>query len=213
MIYRCMSDHKEECEALKKSKSPAAKAASIQPDLRSLLKPKSVKIFGEAKQHELNKAVVFNCVVHDKRPLCRFDSAGFRKSFELVSDGKNAVALDCWSRKQRKFMAMTGHFIQRPEWKYCTALLGCSSSELNIGTASTGELVNTKVDAILDDMGITCSSISAGTSDSDADLVKGIQLMKKRRVPCGAHGGQKVLSNALMKLIHDTRMVNFFLHI
>lgn len=57
-----------------------------------------------------------------------------------------------------------------------------------------------KVDTIMDDMGITSSRISAGTSDSGADMVKGIQtiiqLMKKRRVPYGAHGRQKVLSNA-----------------
>ena len=86
-------------------------------------------------------------------------------------------------------MALTGHFINRPEWKYRTALLGCS--ELQKGTTSNGTLINMKVRTILDEMDIDSANVSAATTDGGGDMVSGIQIMKKRRVPCGAHGGQK----------------------
>ena len=35
---------------------------------------------------------MYNTVIHDKLPLSRFDSAGFRCSFKLVSEGKFVLA-------------------------------------------------------------------------------------------------------------------------
>ncbi len=52
----------------------------------------SVIPLNAAKQKELNRAVVYNTVIHDKLPLSRFDSAGFRCSFKLVSEGKFVLA-------------------------------------------------------------------------------------------------------------------------
>jgi hypothetical protein len=49
-------------------------------------------------------------------------------------------------------------------------------------------------------MQIASTSVSAATTDSGPDMVKGMQLLKKRRVPCGTHGGQKVLGNAFESL-------------
>jgi hypothetical protein len=118
---------------------------------------------------------MYNTVIHNKLQLSRFDSVGFRWSFELVSEGKFvlarqkhaskitqlicdesrdavikafaeqtkkrkvALALDCWSKKLLKFLALTGHFVERPDWIYQAPLLGCS--ELNKGETSDGKLV------------------------------------------------------------------------
>jgi hypothetical protein len=89
MLIRCRGKHQAEFDAVN---SPAIasvdKAASIQADVRTMLKKSSIVMFEETKQRERNKAIVYNLVVHDKLPLSRFNSAGFRRSFELVSEGR-----------------------------------------------------------------------------------------------------------------------------
>jgi hypothetical protein len=93
MLIHCRGEHKAELDAMNSQVvASVAKAASNQPDVRTMLVRNSVVIFDEAKQRELNKAIVYNLVVHDKLPLSRFNSAGFRRSFELVSDGKFKLA-------------------------------------------------------------------------------------------------------------------------
>jgi hypothetical protein len=63
---------------------------STQPEISYVLQKKAPTIitqFSANKQRLLNKEVVYNCVIHDKLPMSRFDSPGFRRSFELVSEG------------------------------------------------------------------------------------------------------------------------------
>ena len=64
------------------------KAFSTQSDVRTLLKKSSTIIFDEAKQRELNQVIMNHLVVHNELQLSRFNSAGFRRSFEfkLVSE-------------------------------------------------------------------------------------------------------------------------------
>ena len=88
MLIHCRGKHQAEFDGINSQAIASVdKAASAQSDVRTLLKKNSTVIFDEAKQRELNKAIVYNLVVHDKLPLSRFNS-GFRRSFQLVSEGR-----------------------------------------------------------------------------------------------------------------------------
>ena len=89
MLIHCRGQHAAELEAIiSKAEVSVAKATSTQSDVRNMLTKKSGVVFDEVKQREINKAIVYNLVVHDKLPLSRFNSAGLRRSFDLASDGR-----------------------------------------------------------------------------------------------------------------------------
>ncbi len=89
MLIHCRGKHQAEFDGINsQAKASMDKAVSTQSDVRTLLKENSTVIYDEAKQRELNKAIVYNLVVNDKLSLTRFDSAGIRRSFQLASEGR-----------------------------------------------------------------------------------------------------------------------------
>jgi hypothetical protein len=93
MLLHCRSAHKDELETIEAQKEKSTqKDALRQQDVSKMLQKSSVISYNSAKQKELNRAVVYNTVIHDEMPLTRFDSPGFRRSFELVSEGKFVLA-------------------------------------------------------------------------------------------------------------------------
>ena len=78
MLLHYRNTHGEELAALvSKTKDSVGKAAPSQKDLRTMIQTKNPVVFIDARQRALNKAVVYNSVIHDKMPLSRFNSAGF----------------------------------------------------------------------------------------------------------------------------------------
>ena len=75
MLIHCRGKHQAEFDGINsQAKASVDKAVSTQSDVRTLLKKSSTIIFDEAKQRELNKAIVYNLVVSFKTSYLLPDS-------------------------------------------------------------------------------------------------------------------------------------------
>jgi hypothetical protein len=80
MLIHCRLAHLDELDNFGAQKELLTKKDALtQQDISKLLKKSPVLLYSAAKQKELNRAVAYNTVIHDKLQLSRFDSVGFRR--------------------------------------------------------------------------------------------------------------------------------------
>ena len=79
------------------------------------MNPKSVIVFDQANQSELNKAIVYDCVVHDKLPLSRFNSAYWRRIFRGVGEVLTKYRMSLLGHNFEHIL-MANYNASRPEW-------------------------------------------------------------------------------------------------
>ena len=82
MQVHCRNTHEGELSALvSKAKDSVVKTvtASSQKDLRTMIQAKYPVIFSDVKMHALNKAVVYNSIIHNKMPLFQIQLSWVQK--------------------------------------------------------------------------------------------------------------------------------------
>ena len=78
MLVHRRTAHQDELSAQGAQKDISTlKTSSLQQKVNKLFQKNTIVVFNEAKQNEMNKAIVYNCVIHCKQPLSRFKLVRF----------------------------------------------------------------------------------------------------------------------------------------
>jgi hypothetical protein len=95
MLLHCRWAHKAELETIEtQTEKSTQKSALQQQDVSKLLHKSSYKL--QPSKVVYNAA---NTVIHDKMPFSRFNSLGFRRSFELIIEDKFVLAKRTYAGK------------------------------------------------------------------------------------------------------------------